>query len=85
MPRFAERRYAGAAYCEMSLLLSGRPVLSVLVPHFMLYTSLKWTNTYLPLILPPFLSYGVRGGILLIVFRQFFRGLPYELEDAGPR
>jgi multiple sugar transport system permease protein len=25
----------------------------------------------------------VRGGILLIVFRQFFRGLPYELEDAA--
>ena len=54
-----------------------------MVPQFMLYTDLKWTNTYLPLMVPPFLSYGVRGGILLIVFRQFFRGLPYELEDAA--
>ena len=59
------------------------PVQTIMVPQFMLYTRLKVINTYWPLIVPPFLGYGVRGGILLIVYRQFFRGLPYELEDAA--
>ena len=59
------------------------PLPTIMVPQFMLYTKLKWTNTVIPLIVPAFMGWGVRGGILLIVYRQFFRGLPYELEDAA--
>ncbi len=81
---FARMRFPGRDLLFALLLFTiVVPPQTIMVPQFMLYTNLKWTNTYLPLILPPFLSYGVRGGILLIVFRQFFRGLPYELEDAA--
>ena len=59
------------------------PLPTLMVPQFMLYSKLEWTNTYIPLVLPAWLGYGVRGGVLLIVYRQFFRGLPYELEDAA--
>ena len=59
------------------------PLQTIMVPQFMLYSKLDWINTYLPLVVPAFIGYGVRGGILLIVYRQFFRGLPYELEDAA--
>ena len=59
------------------------PLPTVIVPQFMLYRKLEWTNSFIPLVFPAFLTYGVRGGILLIVFRQFLRGLPYELEDAA--
>jgi multiple sugar transport system permease protein len=42
-----------------------------------------WLNTYWPLIVPTFLGFGLRGGLFVFVFRQFFRGLPSELEDAA--
>ena len=59
------------------------PPQMVMIPQFMLYSKLKWMNTYLPLLVPTYLGYGVRGGILLVVYRQFFKGLPYELEDSA--
>ncbi|MCY4090864.1 MAG: carbohydrate ABC transporter permease [Caldilineaceae bacterium] len=59
------------------------PPQMVMIPQFMLYSKLKWMNTYLPLLVPTYLGYGVRGGILLVVYRQFFKGLPFELEDSA--
>lgn len=59
------------------------PVQVLMIPQFMLYSKLKWINTYIPLVLPAFMGWGVRGGILLIVYRQFMKALPYELEDAA--
>ncbi len=32
---------------------------------------------------PAFFSNGIRAGLFILVFRQFFRGLPKELEDAA--
>ena len=81
---FARLRFPGRELLFGLLLFTVVvPAQTVMVPQFMLYTKLKWTNTFLPLILPAYLGFGVRGGILLIVYRQFFRGLPYELEDAA--
>ena len=59
------------------------PLQTIMIPQFMLYSRLEWINTFIPIVLPPWVGYGVRGGILLIVYRQFFRGLPPELEDAA--
>lgn len=59
------------------------PPQMVMIPQFMLYSKLNWMNTYLPLLVPTYLGYGVRGGILLVVYRQFFKGLPFELEDSA--
>lgn len=35
------------------------------------------------LYLPALFANGIRGGIMIYIFRQFFRGLPKELEDAA--
>ena len=59
------------------------PPQMVMIPQFMLFSKLKWMNTYLPLLVPTYLGYGVRGGVLLVVYRQFFKGLPFELEDSA--
>ena len=59
------------------------PPQMVMIPQFMLYSRLNWMNTYLPLLVPTYLGFGVRGGILLVVYRQFFKGLPFELEDSA--
>ncbi len=61
----------------------GVPGHTIMIPQFMLYHKLNWLNTLVPLFVPAFAGWGVRGGILLIVFRQFLRGLPHELEDAA--
>lgn len=33
--------------------------------------------------LPSFFAMGLRSGILIFIYMQFFRGLPYELEEAA--
>ncbi len=59
------------------------PPQTVVVPLFFLYLELGWLNTYWPWIAPAWLAHGVKGAIFVLIFRQFFRGLPVELEDAA--
>lgn len=40
-------------------------------------------NTLLPFILPAMFGMGLRSGLFAYIYRQFFRGLPSELEDAA--
>ena len=81
---FARLRFPGRELLFGLLLFSiVVPFQTIMIPQFMLYNRLEWINTLLPLFVPAFFGYGVRQGILLIVYRQFFRGLPYELEDAA--
>ena len=81
---FARVRFPGRGALFAFLLFTVIvPMPTIMIPQFMLYSKIKWTNTYAALFVPAFLGWGVRGGILLIVYRQFLRGLPYELEDAA--
>ncbi|MBO4572246.1 MAG: carbohydrate ABC transporter permease [Clostridia bacterium] len=51
----------------------------LLVPHFMMYESFGWINTFTPLIIP-----GLFGGASTIFFlRQFMYGIPDSLMEAG--
>ena len=40
-------------------------------------------NTIVPLILPSFFSLGLNGGLFVFLFRQFFKSMPKELENAA--
>ncbi|MCL4543192.1 MAG: carbohydrate ABC transporter permease [Chloroflexi bacterium] len=42
-----------------------------------------WIDTYWPFIFPSFLGEGLKGPVFILIFRQFFRGLPWELEEAA--
>lgn len=55
------------------------PVQVVLIPQFLLFRSLGWVNTYLPLIVPTFFG----NAFFIFLFRQFYLGLPAELADAA--
>lgn len=59
------------------------PAQSIIVPLFIQYNRLGWINTYLPLAVPTYFGMGLRGGIFIFIFRQFFLGVPYELEEAA--
>jgi len=55
------------------------PPAVTLIPAFVIFRHLGWINTFKPLVLPFF--FGVPFYIFL--FRQFFRTIPRDLEDAA--
>ena len=46
-------------------------------------TGLNLVNTYWPLIILSLVGLAFKNGLYIFYFRQFFRGLPKELEDAA--
>lgn len=60
----------------MTLML---PVQVLMIPQYMLFSKLKWINTYYPLIIP------YLGGYAFFIYLdvQFLRGIPKELDEAA--
>jgi multiple sugar transport system permease protein len=44
---------------------------------------LNLLNSYYPIILPTILGGGLRSGLFIYIFRQFFKGMSKELEEAA--
>ena len=61
----------------ITLMLPGQVIL---VPRYILFSSLDWINTYLPLVVPHLLATDSFFVFLLI---QFIRGLPRELDESA--
>ena len=51
-----------------------------LIPTYLLFSKLGWLDTYLPLIVP---SWFGGGAFNIFLIRQFFKGIPKELDDAA--
>jgi ABC-type glycerol-3-phosphate transport system permease component len=51
-----------------------------IVPTFLLFRSLGWINTFLPLIVP---SYFGGGAFFIFLLRQFFLTIPKDLDEAA--
>ena len=76
-------------------LLFGIVVLMILVPtqiisiplhstfRNFLFGSVNLIDTMFVMYLPALTANGIRAGLMIFIFRQFFRGLPKELEDAA--
>jgi len=56
------------------------PIHVVLVPQYILFNSLGWVNTFIPLILPKFLA---TDSFFIFLMVQFIRGIPRELDEAA--
>lgn len=55
------------------------PGIILMIPSYIIYSKINWTNTWLPLMIP-----GMFGGAGAIFFtRQFMKGIPHELEEAA--
>jgi multiple sugar transport system permease protein len=59
------------------------PVQTLIVPSYMIYANLKWINSYLPVLVPTFFGYGLKGPLFIYLFRQFYLGIPKDLENAA--
>jgi len=55
------------------------PFQVTVIPQFILFNQLGWVDSFLPLVVPPF--FGNAFNIFLL--RQFFRGIPRELDEAA--
>jgi oligogalacturonide transport system permease protein len=56
------------------------PNVVIYIPQFLLFNSLGWLDTYLPLTVPASLAFDTFFVFMLI---QFIRGIPIELEQAA--
>jgi multiple sugar transport system permease protein len=59
------------------------PTQTLIIPMYIVFSKLDLINTYVPILLPTFFGFGLRGGLYIFIFRQFFIRLPHELEDAA--
>ena len=50
-----------------------------LIPTFVLFSKLRWVNTFLPLIVPSYFG----GAFNIFLLRQFFMTIPLEYDDAA--
>ncbi len=77
----ARGRFRGRGVCFALVVVSMMvPAQVLLVPRFLLYDLLGWVGTYKPLIVPAWLG---GGAFNIFLFRQFFRTIPREFEDAA--
>ena len=56
------------------------PYFVLMVPQFVIFSRLRWIDTFLPLTVPFFFG---GGAFNIFLLRQFFRTLPEELADAA--
>lgn len=54
----------------------------LLIPRYVLFSRLGWTNSYLPLAVPAFAAQA-GGAFFIFLMVQFLRGLPKELDEAA--
>ena len=59
------------------------PPQCIIVSQYLMYSKVDALESYFPIIFPCFLSLGVNGGLFTFLFRQFYKGVPKELENAA--
>jgi multiple sugar transport system permease protein len=77
---FARFRFRGRNLMFIAMLASAVvPQMVRLLPQYLLFAKVGWTNTYAPLILPNWFG----GVFLTFLFRQHFVTIPRDLDDAA--
>ncbi|MFC1466419.1 MAG: carbohydrate ABC transporter permease [Candidatus Brachytrichaceae bacterium NZ_4S206] len=78
---FARIRFPGRGFWFAATLASVMlPPQVTLIPLYILFYRIGWLNTFNPLIIPAWFG---GGALNIFLLRQFFMGIPAELEDAA--
>jgi multiple sugar transport system permease protein len=78
---FARIQFPGRDFWFMAVLASIMlPSTVTLIPLYVGYSRIGWLDTYNPLIVPTFFG---GGAFNIFLLRQFFKGIPVELEEAA--
>ena len=59
------------------------PPQTISMPLYMIFNRLGLTSTFASLFILAFFGMGIKAGIFIFIFRQVFRNLPKELEEAA--
>lgn len=59
------------------------PPATISLPSFMNFQTLGISNTIFVFVLPALFASGLRSGLFIFIFRQFFSGMPGDLEEAA--
>ncbi|MEK3888238.1 carbohydrate ABC transporter permease [Bacillus sp. FSL K6-3431] len=59
------------------------PPQTIVVPLYIFFSDLGWINTLFPFIIPAFFGFGLKGALFVLIFIQFYRGLPKVFEEAA--
>lgn len=77
---FARLKFPGRDRLFLILLSTMMlPGIVTMIPTYVLFAKLHWVNTFLPLVVPAFLG----SAYNIFLLRQFFLGLPRELDEAA--
>jgi multiple sugar transport system permease protein len=78
---FARIRFPGRDVLFMMVLSTMMlPYVVRIIPLYIMFDQIKMINTFWPLIIPRLLGH---DAFFIFLYRQFFRGLPEDLFDAG--
>lgn len=55
----------------------------IILPIYLNFSEMKLLGNYMAAFLPAGLGAGIRSGLCVYIFRQFFKGMPKELEEAA--
>lgn len=55
------------------------PNMVILIPQYVLFSMINWTDSFLPLMVPAWFGYP----LFIFLLRQFFMTIPKELDDAA--
>lgn len=78
---FSRVQWKGRNFCFFLILTTMMlPASVTIVPQFMIWRNLGAIDTYIPLILPSFLG---GGAFNIFLLRQFFLGIPKDLDEAA--
>ena len=81
---FARYRFPGKNVLFFFLLLMIIiPPQTLIIPYYLQYSNFGWLGSYLPVLVPTLFGFGLRGGLFIFIFRQFFQGIPKEMEDVA--
>lgn len=81
---FARYNFKGKGVLFIGVILSMLvPVQVLVIPLYITFSNWHWLNSWLPLLVPCFFGFGLRGGFYVFLFRQFFMSLPWEMEEAA--
>ena len=82
---FARFKFKGSKlFFGLLVLAMIIPLQIMMIPVFILYSNVfKWYDTMKPILVPIIFGYGLKGGLYIFIFRQFFLNMPVELEEAA--
>ena len=53
------------------------------IPLYVQYSKWGWVKTLAPIIVPTFFGFGLKGGLFIFIFRQYYIGLHKSYEEAA--